>query len=621
MQTYRHRIAGTETTIHALETPEDLERALQWLREHNPRSLAVDTETSGLDTYRPGHRLRTLQFGTADTAWVVPVERGANFHAFASRVVRGAAELVLHNAAFDLLVLDRHKVAALEELAGKVRDTKILAHLCDSRQEHEGGTGHSLKPLSARFVDPTAPDTQEDLGATFRAYGLDGTTGWAGIPYEDETYQLYAGLDVILTARLRPALEEEFRRLGLPEKLAEFEHRLMAICAKFQRTGMRLDVEYTRGLVDRLQVDAEQHARRAARYGVRNVNSTAQVAAALQGMGETLTETTASGALKVDKAVLLDLADLDDQWNPRGTRTPNRLADAVLHAKRAARWRTSYALAMLDNRDAHDRVHPTINTLGARTGRASVSGPPLQQLPSRDWTIRRAIIAEPGHAYFSVDQSSVELVVLAALSQEPRMCSAIRAGRNLHDFTAQLMFGDGFTKAQRGLAKVAGLGTSYQGGPVALSRQTGQPLSVMRDTLDRYSRAYPGIKRWARSMQRYALANGCEVRSPSGRRLVLDRNKLFRVVAYLCQSTARDTMGQALLDLDDKGLSTYLNLWVHDEVLGTAPTAEAADIANEVAETVRMNLFGVPIDASAEIYGSTWAGGYGLPDEWRTEPY
>ncbi len=271
---------------------------------------------------------------------------------------------------------------------------------------------------------------------------------------------------------------------------------------------------------------------------------------------------------------------------------------------------------MLDNRDAHDRIHPKINTLGAKTGRASVSDPPLQQLPSKGWEIRRSVIAEPGNVYFSVDQSSVELVVLAALSQEPRMCQAIRDGRNLHDFTATLMFGGAFTKHQRSLAKIAGLGTSYQGGAATLAKMTGVPEHVMRDTLQRYARAYPGVKRWARGLQSHALRNGCEIRTPSGRRLVLDRDRLYKGVAYLCQSTARDTMGQALIDLQDKGLTRYLNLWVHDEVLGTAPKAEAAAIAQEVAETVRMDLFGVPIGTDAEVYGKTWAGGYGLPEDW-----
>ncbi|MEU7200247.1 DNA polymerase [Streptomyces sp. NPDC045470] len=616
MRTYTHPVAGELVTIHALETEADVATARAWLTRVQPRSLALDTETSGLDTFSPRHRLRTVQYGTADTAWVVPVERGPAFSELARTVVARCPELVIHNASFDLLVLDRHGIAALDDVWERVVDTKILAHLRDSRQDFEGGVGVSLKPLSAWFVDPSAPDTQAGLTAVFRSHGLTKADGFARIPYQDTTYQRYAGLDVIYTARLRPCLDRELAALAIPPTLVEYEHRLMAICARMERAGMLLDVPYTQGLADRLADQAAEHGARAARYGVDNINSTRQVAAALAAMGETLTETTASGALKVDKGVLLDLADLDGQWQPRGTRRGNPLAHAILHAKRAAKWRQSYALAMLDNRDAADRIHPKINTLGAKTARASVSDPPLQQLPSKGWEIRRCVVAEPGRSYFSVDQSSVELVVLAALSQEPRMCQAIRDGRNLHDFTATLMFGENFTKHERALAKIAGLGTSYQGGAATLAKQTGQPVELMRDTLARYARAYPGVKRWAQGLQRHALANGCEIRTPSGRRLVLDRDKLYKAVAYICQSTARDTMGQALLDLQDKGLTQYLTLWVHDEVLGTAPEREAAEVAAEVAETVRMTLFGVPIDTDAEVYGRTWAGGYGLPDQW-----
>jgi DNA polymerase-1 len=616
VKTYRHTLAGDQTTIHALETPDDAETARRWLKDVQPRSLALDTETTGLDTFSRGHRLRTVQYGTGDTAWVVPFERGPAFEDLARTVVSRCPELVIHNAAYDLLVLDRHGVAPLESVAPRVRDTKILAHLCDSRQDFEGGVGISLKPLSAWYVDPSAPDTQAGLTAVFRSHGLTKETGWAGIPYEDETYQRYAGLDVLLAYRLRPFLEQELERHSIPDTLVEYEHRLMTICAGMERRGMLLDVPYTEGLVDRLEDDRAQYAEVAARYGVENVNSDRQVVAALQGMGESWEETTDGGAPSVAKDVLLPMADMNDKWERLDIRRPNPLADAVLRAKRASKWRKSYALAMLTNRDTHDRIHPKINTLGAKTARASVSDPPLQQLPSKGWEIRRSIIAEPGMAYFSVDQSSVELVVLAALSQEPRMCQAIRDGRNLHDFTATLMFGDGFTKYQRGLAKIAGLGTSYQGGAKTLAKQTGLEVDVMKDTLTRYARAYPGIKRWARGLQSHALRNRCEVRTPSGRRLILDRDKLYKAVAYMCQSTARDTMGQALLDLEAKGLTQYLNLWVHDEVLGTAPVGDAEAIAREVAETVRMDLFGVPIGTDADVYGRTWAGGYGLPAEW-----
>jgi DNA polymerase-1 len=616
MKTYRQTLAGDETTIHALETDDDARRAREWLTATQPRSLGLDTETTGLDTFSRGHRLRTVQYGTADVAWVVPFERGPAFEDLARTVVTKCPELVIHNAAYDLLVLDRHGVAPLEQVAPRVRDTKILAHLCDSRQDFEGGVGISLKPLSAWYVDPSAPDTQAGLTAVFRSHGLTKATGWAGIPYQDETYQRYAGLDALLAYRLRPHLERELERHGIPSTLVEFEHRLMTICAAMERRGMLLDVPYTEALVDRLEEERARFADRAARYGVENVNSDRQVVDALLGMGESWEERTDGGAPSVAKEVLLPMADLNGKWERLEVRTPNPLADAVLRAKRSSKWRKSYALAMLDNRDIHDRIHPKINTLGAKTGRASVSDPPLQQLPSKGWEIRRSVIAEPGMAYFSVDQSSVELVVLAALSQEPRMCQAIRDGRNLHDHTATLMFGEAFTQYQRGLAKIAGLGTSYQGGAKTLAKQTGLEVEVMRDTLTRYARAYPGIKRWARGLQSHALRNGCEIRTPSGRRLVLDRDKLYKAVAYMCQSTARDTMGQALIDLEAKGLTQYLNLWVHDEVLGTAPVGDVEAIAKEVAGIVRMDLFGVPIGTDAEVYGRTWAGGYGLPNEW-----
>ncbi|MER6051037.1 hypothetical protein ABT168_26895 [Streptomyces sp. NPDC001793] len=77
---------------------------------------------------------------------------------------------MIHNAAYNLLVLDRHGVASLEAVAPRVRDTKILAHLPDSRQDKE--------------------------------------TGWAQVPYQDEVYQRYAGLDVLLAARLRALFSE-----------------------------------------------------------------------------------------------------------------------------------------------------------------------------------------------------------------------------------------------------------------------------------------------------------------------------------------------------------------------------------------------------------------------------
>src|SRR5690606_39730127 len=107
------------------------------------------------------------------------------------------------------------------------------------------------------------------------------------------------------------------------------------------------------------------------------------------------------------------------------------------------------------------------------TARMAVSRPPLQQLPSSDWTIRRAIIADPGQVMISVDYSAVEMRVRAALCQDETMIKAILDGEDLHSFTAARVFGPDFTKRQRSIAKAVGFGKVCGGGVAALVRQTG----------------------------------------------------------------------------------------------------------------------------------------------------
>ncbi|MFD8318898.1 DNA polymerase [Kitasatospora purpeofusca] len=612
------RLAGETLPYSVVEHPDDLREFRAWVQRQAAAGTDVgsDSETTGLDWYSGEFRVRLWQFGTTHEAWVIPVEWGGPFAEAVRWALRTLPRLTFQNATFDLLAADAKLGVPLEETYPKVTDTRILAHLTDSRQDFEGGVGLSLKPLAAHYVDPAAEDPQRALLGEFRAAGGNKDTGWAKIDLLNPVFLEYAALDPILCARIRPRLLEDFHRLGVREALIPFEHRIAYVCAKMQRRGLLVDQEYTRDLIERLADEQAQYEALAARYGVTSVNSPKQVAEALQGMGVVLTERTKGGALAVGKEVLMPLAALDGQWQRIEGLPVNPLADAVLRAKRAGKWSTSYAQATLTNLDPYGRVHPSLNPLGAKTGRASVSNPPYQQLPSKGWTIRRTVVADPGHHMFEVDQSSVELVVLAALSGEPRMCQAIRDGRNLHDYTASLMFGDSFSKYQRGLAKIAGLGYSYQGGAATLAKQTGIPVDDMQAALNGYKRSYPGLPRWAKRMQREALANRCDFRTLTGRRLMLDRDKLYKVVAYACQSTARDTMGQALIDMDAKGLTEHLSIWVHDAVIGSAPKADVPEIMAEIEKCTSMDLMGVPIRSDKADFGETWAGGYGLPDEY-----
>ena len=604
MLTLTHNVEGDEVPIHVVE-PGDSLRDFEGMIRRSP-VVGLDTETSDLRIFRPDHRLRLVQFGTPSEAWVLRWET----HASAIRqALADARAFAIHNATFDLLTLDRHGAASLDALGPKSVDTRILGHLLDPRMRHEGGTGLSLAELSEIYVDAVAVDAEKALVAEFRKIGATKATGFATIPDDNEAYLRYSGLDVIYVSRLYAALVELVRESSLGG-LSEFEHVLMRHLATMQRRGVLLDVPYIEELRGRLEAEEADYVAIAAQHGVANVNSTQQVAEGLVTLGENLTQKTPSGNFKVDSAVLMPLADINDRWERIGAREPNPIAEAVLHAKRASKWRSSYLDAFLALRDGDDRLHASINGLQARTARMSISSPPLQQLPAGDATIRRALIADPGHLIVASDYSQVEMRVLAALCEDETLVSAIRAGEDLHSFTASRVYGPGFTKHERKISKAIGFGKVYGGGLTTIVRQTGAPAAQVKEAIAAYDATFPGIKRFGNTLQRRAQYGKREVITPSGRRLPLDRDRLYAATNYVVQSTARDLLAQAIVDCFDRGLGDYLLLPVHDELIAQAPEAEAEDVAREIGAAMDSTFRGIPIVSDPEVYGPSWGHGY-----------
>jgi DNA polymerase-1 len=611
VKTFKRKLGGDDVEILYPESARDMAGFADFLALGD-KVLGLDTETTGLDIYARDFECRLLQIGNRDTAWVL---RADLFARQIKAALRQPRHFTVHNAAFDLLVIDRSFGVTVEELGPRTFDTRIMGHLLDPRQRHEGGTGLGLKELSEIYVDPEAPDTAKGLYEVFRKeYKATKETGWARVDVDHPLYVEYAGLDPLLARRLFDELAPMVRELGL-NGLSQFEHHLQTLLAIMQRKGMRLDVPYVERLQGELNEEAERESKRAARYGVENINSTAQVAAALVAMGEDLTEVTPSGALKVDKGVLLPLADLDLGWNRLEVREPNPLAEAVLHAKRAAKWNESYIGSFLTLRDENDRIHPRIGGLQARTARMSVSTPPLQQLPSKEWRIRRAIVADPGNVYASIDYQAVELRVLAALADVSAMKEAIAKGEDLHGYTAALVYGPDFTKAQRGLMKGVGFGKVYGGGAATLSRQTGAPLDAVKNAIAEYDRVYPEVKRFSKRLQSRAEYGKKEVVTLSGRHLPLDRDRLYAGTNYVVQSTARDLLAQAIVDVFDAGLGDYIRLPIHDELLVEVPEGPAgAEIVQDIARLMESDFQGVPIESDPEIGGWSWGSLYGAAE-------
>lgn len=609
MRRLTFKLCGEAVPVYVVTEPDDLTAFYDWLAEPR-RALAVDTETTGVDIYARDFRLRLIQFGDEHAAWVLPVETMPRLREHASEALNMDHRLVLHNAAFDLHVLDRAGVTPMDELWPKVVDTQILSHLIDPRASHEGSIGHGLKELSTVWIDGNAPDSQRAMKDEFKKLKCKISDGFARIDIDNPEYLRYAGADTVLTARLLAVLEPIVQSKGWTT-LARFEHELAAFIATVERRGMLLDVDYAERLKLDLLAEQEAGERDAARFGVTNVNNTRQVATALEATGAVLTERTPSGSPKVDRAVLSNLAGAG-----------NPLAAAIVKAKRANKYRTSYVASCLALRDETDRIHPSIRPLQARTARMSVSSPPLQQLPSGEWRIRRLFVADPGQLIVSCDYAQVEMRILAVLADEPAMKAAIQSGESLHMLTGRALYGLDFDKDKdpKGykLAKNVGFGRVYGGGANTLSRQADVSLVQAKSAMDVYDRSFPNIKRhqsWL--VDRATFSGDRAVITPTGRRLPLDGDRLYAALNYEIQSTARDVMAQALLDLRDAGLGEYVLLPIHDEVLGQAPADMAQEIAERIADVMSSKDFlssGIDLDAEPDVYGSSWAGGYGYKD-------
>jgi DNA polymerase-1 len=600
MKQHRHAVDGETVTINCVETEEDLDGFREFIRR-NTRCLGVDSETTGLDTYSDGFRLRLVQFGTPTEAYVVPVEMGPRYAEDVRLALKGVQQLILHNASYDLQVFDVCLGLPMETLWPHVTDTRILAHLVDPRAKDEGGIGHSLEELTRHYIDAEVADNVKTLMADLaKAHHTTKANVWKKVDLADPHYQLYAGMDPILAARLLRKLIPLIPSTS--ESLIPYEHSLASVCSAMERTGFLLDVAYAEKLAAELKYDESRYNEIALGYGCEMVNSTDQVADVLESMGVKITGRTPSGKRQVNDDLLVSLGVEADhsEYNSNVA----EFAHAVIEAKKAGKWRKTWVDTFLKTRDSDNRCHASINPLRARTARMSITGIPAQTLPAGDATIRRCFLADEGHRIASVDYQAQELRVLAALSGDQTMVEAFRRGDDLHQITADAAGVD------RKVGKMANFLQIYGGGPAKLAQSAGIEFPAAKRVVDAFSATYPGVAKLSAQLQRDASAEGYIV-TPNGRRLPVDPTRAYSALNYVIQSTSRDVTGRALLRLHDAGFTPYLRLPIHDEVLCSVPEARAEWGAAEIGRLMAEDMGPVHIGTDPEVGLRSWGSLYG----------
>lgn len=384
----RDTLGSDPISFHIVETGHDYDEVIAFVQRH--KALGIDTEATGINPYKPGWQLRTMQIGNSKRSYVIP-----NQHAFLMLIVmKQPIKWIGHNGPHDMRCID----VGLGQDTGVTcaGETFIVAHLFDSRKVDEGGVAHGLKEQAIAHVSRDAGKWETALKKEFKQIRISVpgevyksgkrkgeqktraahiSEGWGLIDPMHPAYLAYAAADPILTYRLWRHYQPVLRQF---HKQYKFDWRVQQAADKLYRRAMRIDTNYTTRLSAAFDSRAQKFRLQAKEeFACANVNSGQQVASVLMQLGAQLTSRTPTGLYKTDDKILRGLLS-------EGNEAVNEFIHCVLGAKQLLKRRENYTEAFLREMDDVGRVHPSINILGARTGRMSVSNPALQQLPTKD---------------------------------------------------------------------------------------------------------------------------------------------------------------------------------------------------------------------------------------------
>jgi DNA polymerase I len=592
----------SDIDLRLVNSIDDLFDMKRWLGERRD-VMGLDTETSGLDPYVSGAKLRLIQIGDHKSGWAVPWEGWGGAAIECMNAWKG--QFTLHNASFDAKWLKQH--ANWDMPWDRTDDTMIMAQI-----ERPGGR-NDLKHLSTQFVDPMSDAGQKELKDAMKTHGW----GWGDIPVDFEAYWVYSALDPILAAHIWSHFRTD---LSFPQAY-DLEMAVRRICTDMEHRGMRVDLAYSQKRYDELTlqvIEAKEWAKE--NWGIAIGSNPQLVTFFKDQLGanfEVFSKT--SGNPSVDKTQLELFAKSDDP-------TIASVANFIVGVRNADKMSNSYFKNFIEmNTDGI--VHPSIKTMGARTGRMSVTAPALQTLPKDDsMGVRKAFIPRnEGDILVSCDYSQVEMRLLAHFSGDPALQHAFKdADLNNGDFFVSIgrqVYNDpSFSKKdkRRGLMKGVMYGAAYGSGIQKMADTAGVTFEEMKTVSEDIFRAYPGIKRFM--METENLGNQREEKegtgyivTGTGRHIPADKGKMYTLTNYTLQGTAAELMKKAIVRLDAAGYGPMMQMAIHDEMIFSIPPHMLDDALPEIQELMSYcnGEFDVDLPAEPEIIGSvSWGEKY-----------
>ncbi len=478
-----------------------------------------------------------------------------------------SVEKVAHNAKFDRAVLI-HAGLLQSDHAGIWRDTMIESYLLNPEERH------SLDRLALKYLKVALTEFTDLVGKagkprTFAEVDL-------------ESALAYAAADAHTTYVAHRHMVPELKQRELWSLYDSIETPLLEVLGDMEERGMFVNP----GLLQRFNTQiSEQLSTLEQQIGDLagekfNVQSPKQLAHVLfEKLGLPMRRRTKTGP-STDESVLKELAPL------------HPLCLRVLEYRELAKLQGTYLAGLLKEIDPRThRIHTQFNQCVTATGRLSSSRPNLQNIPAgrgHAYDIRQAFEAAEGCALLAADYSQVELRLLAHLSDDPTLVEAFHANQDIHEKTAQLLFGkQQISEEERQIGKTVNFGIVYGQTPYGLSQTLSIPTTQAHFFIEQYFKNYPKVHTYMESLKQTATAHGY-CRTLLGRIRYLpnlhSRNRMQREMDERAamntpiQGTAADLMKKAMLDVYGaflrKKMRSRLVLQVHDELIVEGPESE-----------------------------------------------
>ena len=222
----------------------------------------------------------------------------------------------------------------------------------------------------------------------------------------------------------------------------------------------------------------------------------------------------------------------------------------------------------------------------------------------------------------SADYSQIELRLVAAISNDPKMVAAFKKGEDIHARTAaeihKIDLKD-VTKDIRRTAKEVNFGILYGLGSLGLSQRTDLNRNEAKEFIEQYFDIYKKVKQYIEYTKDFAHKNGYSQTLFGRRRYLPDIHSsmpMLRAAAERMainmpvQGTAADLMKLAMInlyrDLPKISKNSKIVLQVHDELVLEVPKKDLKKVAKLVKKSMEsVYKLAVPLTVDLET-GDNW---------------